>query len=561
MKTQKNIVLIGYNNGMSSKYLPDIVSLGCHPVVLLTAKDVAPEFAVPATLIREQKTYQKTLALVKSYKPLLVLAGDELLVGLSTRLQNDLHLPGNDYKYIKDVTEKGAMHEALKKSGVRYIRGEIAHSVKEALAIYRKFKVKEVVIKPVHAYSSIGVAFCGSEEELKTCATDFFTHGVKLFNGQVLKDELLVQERIRGLENYEYFINTISRNGKHRILQIWQYDFVEVGKNAHAFACIRSVNHLDIAHTALVNYCKAALDALHIVDGPAHTEFFVDLNGPVMVEVNCRISGGRLTEGYNDAIFGHHDTDQILNALLFPKSFHHQLARPYRAYYNGIVKFFIAPADFVAKSFPALSIVKRLRSFYDAVNIPRKNNRVYKTIGFSTNNGLIRLLHRDANIIEEDNRLLHSLERYFFYLLYENGNHQAEDIPPRVNKGETGDDIAKEVIRHGLTLMMNDSINTKVPQYVTPTDIKHVKDALDNFAFGVVNFKKSYEQMSRQEFVEGFLTFADKIRTGGMIIVSERSCNLFPYGASGVEILLKVAGFKIVMPLKTNFVCAVKEDR
>ncbi|MCQ2753135.1 MAG: ATP-grasp domain-containing protein [Bacilli bacterium] len=559
MKEQKNIVLIGYNEGMSSKYLPDIVALGCHPVVLLTAKAKAPKFAVPTTLIREQSTYQKTLALVKSYHPLLVLAGDEMLVELSTRLQNDLHVVGNNYKYIKDVTEKGAMHEALKKAGVRYIRGEVAHSVKEAIAIYRKFKVKEVVLKPLRAYSSIGVSFCGSEEELKKSAEDFFRQGIK-FEDKVLKQEILVQERIRGLENYEYFINTVSRNGKHRVLQIWQYDFVEVGKNAHAFACIRSVDHLDIAHTALVDYCKNILDALHIVDGPAHTEFLIDLKGPVMVEVNCRISGGNLTEGYNDAIFGHHDTDQILNALLFPKSFHHQLAHPYHTYNHGIVKFFISPAQFTAKSYPVLSIVKRLRSFYDTLSIPRKDGLVKKTVGFFTTNGYVRLLHRDANILEADNRLLHYLEQYFFYLLYEN-DHRAENIPPRVNKGATADGVIEKTIRHGLTLMMNDSINDKTPKYVYPTDIKHVKDALSNFAFGVVNFKKSYDSMSRQEFIEGFLTFADKIRTGGMIMVSERSCNLFPYGAPGVEILLKIAGFKIVMPLKANFVCAVKEER
>ncbi|MCQ2792764.1 MAG: ATP-grasp domain-containing protein, partial [Bacilli bacterium] len=452
-KVLENIVLIGCYDEITSKYIQDIVMLNCKPIVFYGPNENEDiKMPVPYQVRHFSSNYQKTLAMIRALHPRLVIAGAEEYLGLITRLQHDLHLPGNSPKYIDIYTKKDAMHEALKKAGVRYIRGEIANSEKEAVEVYRKLKCKEVIIKPTHSSSSQGLYLCRNEKELKERAHNYFTEGVKTAD-QVFKTNLLIQERIKG---DEYFINTITRHGKHKILQIWKYDIVETKDGNLVFPCIYSINKLTPDLTPLINYCKQALDALHIVDDTAHTEFYVDKKGPIMVEVNCRVSGGRLKIGYDDAIFGHHDTDQILNALLFPNNFKKRLNEPYRSFQYGIVKFIVSPRAFKVKSCPVLEIVKRLRSFYSTNSIPRLSGRLDETISFRTMGGFIHLLHPEQKVIEEDNRFLRMMEQKFFYLLFEDENHQNEVLAKRVAKGETLDKMIPNIVSQGLTIVLND---------------------------------------------------------------------------------------------------------
>ena len=118
-------------------------------------------------LIYEQDTFEETLEMVKKLNPILILPGSEDGVVLATKLSNELGLISNPNESLYAMTLKDEMQNALKKAGLRYIKGKTITSLKEALKFYKDSNLKEVVVKPLHNSGSVGVTICSNEEELR----------------------------------------------------------------------------------------------------------------------------------------------------------------------------------------------------------------------------------------------------------------------------------------------------------------------------------------------------------------------------------------------------------
>ncbi|MCQ2792679.1 MAG: hypothetical protein MJ208_04070, partial [Bacilli bacterium] len=114
------------------------------------------------------------------------------------------------------------------------------------------------------------------------------------------------------------------------------------------------------------------------------------------------------------------------------------------------------------------------------------------------------------------------------------------------------------IVSQGLTIVLNDKKGDIGVAYLTTTDFKHLHHELDNYAYGVINLKKTYDHILREELVRNILVFMEKIRMGGKIYISERSINLFPYGLDGMKIMLKIAKFTNIVK-KEKYLVAEKE--
>ena len=75
-----------------------------------------------------------------------------------------------------------------------------------------------------------------------------------------------------------------------------------------------------------MEYAFSVLDAIGITDGPIHGEYMIDKNGLILIEINCRVMGADLSAGFVDRIFGHHETDIVLDAFLNEKGISFQVA-------------------------------------------------------------------------------------------------------------------------------------------------------------------------------------------------------------------------------------------
>ncbi len=232
-------------------------------------------------LIYEQDTFEQTAEMVKKFDPVLILPGSEDGVVLATKLANELGLLANPVESLDAMTLKDEMQNALKRAGIRYIKGETVKSLEEALKFYRNSGLKEVVVKPIRSAASVGVTICSNEDEL--CHSVQSTLGAEGFFGERI-DEVVIQERIRG---DEYVVNTVSHNGVHRVTTLWRYYKKQTPEGNYIYDHMDSVNELGISHGELVEYAYNVADAIGVKYGPIHGEYMIDEKGPVLIEVNC----------------------------------------------------------------------------------------------------------------------------------------------------------------------------------------------------------------------------------------------------------------------------------
>ncbi|MCQ2753141.1 MAG: ATP-grasp domain-containing protein [Bacilli bacterium] len=537
-------------------YIQDIKMRGYKPLVLEVNVDndfyiknillpARKRYISDAVVIKEQSTYQKTLALVKKYHPVAAVVGSETGVELGTRLMNDLHLPSNPYKKIKQYVNKDAMHEALKKAGVRYIRGKVVHNLKEAKAFYQELDVDEVVLKPMHGAGSQGIYFCRSFSEVEKRLKDSI-QSCNFFGEKF--DGVLMQEKIKGIECY---VNTMSRNKKHRIISMWKYSIGETSDGKMIFDNAESVNLLEVSSTRLVQYAFDCLDAIGVENGPAHTEFFIDEKGPVMVEINCRVAGASMPIPFLDRIFGHHDTDQILDDLLYIEHFNYCLEQEYRTYEKGMLKLLIIPKEFTAVNAPVTKIVSHLNSFYSTSVAPIKNmRRIGRTIDLETSGGTVYLVNKDHGLVQRECEFLHLLELYFFNILFQGkGEKIKELVKPYKRSQKEIDEIVNFSRKNGPCILLTDQKlsydNVKV------VDINHTLVNYNDYEIAIIDldFKKLFfSKMTRSEIFEILYEFLHKVRVNGYVIIPESTYSHVPYQSQGIEILLRLAGYSIQNP-------------
>ena len=161
------------------------------------------------------------------------------------------------------MTLKDEMQNALKKAGLRHIRGKTIHTVEETLEFYRALGLKEVVIKPTRNAGSFGVTMCSNEKEIENAIES--TLGSKGYLGDKKTTELVIQEK--KILGDEYIVNTVSHKGVHRVTTIWKYYKKQTNDGNYIYDYMDSVNELDISHAEMVEYAYKVADAIGIEYG------------------------------------------------------------------------------------------------------------------------------------------------------------------------------------------------------------------------------------------------------------------------------------------------------
>lgn len=549
---KRNIVICEYiSTGVN--YIDDAIARGYEPVLLEAAIVGTPEEQrlfralrdpIKARLkgrykiIPEDSDYDKVLAQVKELDPVLVIAGNEFGVPLATRLGEDLGLPGNPVSRLRAMTEKDSMHQALKDHGLRSIRGKVVTSEEEAVEYYRELGKEDVVVKRVRGAGTQGVYICSGYDEMLRAVRESFSNNV-CEGGEAVA--IMIQERIMGTE---YIVNTVSCAGRHRVVSVWKYDKLKLANGTNAYNNAVAVPRLEVGHSELIRYACEVASAIGIQYGPVHGEYMVDENGPVLIEVNCRPMGGSMQRKFVEGIFGQHETDSALDSYIDPEKFEEESHKPYRVRKYGAMKFFIIPEDTEVDSAPVLQIATHLRSYYTASfdQIGRATT-LYETRNLETAGGTVFLQHEDEQVLREDCELLHLLEMKYPRILFQGLNGAKGDA-------KTERDIPAVMAAancRGATLVFSDTLTSL--EGATVVDSDGLADAYDSYEQGILDLSGPGSFADLESAIQQIYLFASKIRKGGRILVPESTyCNL-PYGMEGMEILLKVAGLRIELPV------------
>ena len=488
-------------------------------------------------IIPENPDYDEVLRQVRDLDPVAVVAGSEFGVPLATRLAADLGLPGNPVDRIPAMTEKDAMHRALKEYGIRSIYGKVISTEEEALSFYRELGKDEIVVKPARGAGSQGVFLCEGEEEMLRAVRRHFAQQDEM---GVENHSVLLQERINGTE---YVVNTVSCNGNHRVVSVGVYDKYRLNNGTNAYNYLRFVTRLEVGHSALLRYACQVADAIGVKYGPIHGEYIVDEEGPVLVEVNCRPMGGGLVRLYSEMVSGQHETDSALDSYLDPEKFYLDSLKPYRLKRCGIGKDLVFTKDTEIVSAPVLQICRRLRSYYSAsYDLIGRTDMVRQTTDLETEAGVVYLIHDSEQQVRDDCDLLHLLEMKYPGILYQEPAEHTEHVAVERDI----DHVLKAAGCHGATLIFSDS--DFAAEGAAVVSGRELDSAYDSYEQGILDLSDPASFADLESVIQQIFVFMDKVRAGGRILVPESTyCNM-TYGLEGMEILLKVYGAMIELP-------------
>lgn len=534
-------------------FIGDIVNRGYKPVVLelKSGFDDVEKYKVMVNsfydkidekfdMIFEKDSYEETLEEVRKSNPEIIVPGSERGVILATKLANDLNLLCNPIENIDAMTLKDEMHNRLAEKGLRYIRGRTVTTVEEACEFYDEESLTEVVVKPVYSAASVGVKICENRDEMIDALNENFSE--KNYYGQDM-NELIVQERIKG---EEYFINTVSNEGIHRVTTIWKYNKVHTADGDMIYDTIETVNEIGIGEAEMVEYAYKVADAIGIQFGAVHGEYMIDSKGPVLIEVNCRPNGCTMPAEFIDRISGQHETDSILDSYLKPSRFHAKRKERYRLNAYAALKLFIVPEDIMVRSSPMSAISPRLKSFYQTtLDYIEEDTFFMKTKDLETSGGLVYMVHEDKAVLQGDIDYLRSVERNVFSLVLSD----EKDMNYQLDEEKLAKDL-KEVVsiteEYGTGLLITDQFLEGVE--VLQVGLDGFADLNGEFDYVIVNLNRSLIDKRDDLGADIILNIFSDIKVGGIVFIPETTYRYISSGRKGVEALLKTLDLRIEVP-------------
>ena len=408
-------------------FLEDIRKRGFEPVILESyipegyarrlmdaeRKAKYSKIQYPVTIIKEKPEYEATLQEIRDLDPFLVLVGGEEGVILGTRLANDLGMPGNPVSNLDRMTQKSVMHNTLRDAGLRYIQGEEVSSCEDCIRFLEKTGVEDAVLKHVHGVASVGVHLVHGRQEVLEAFREEET-SENMFGEE--ENRLMLQERIFG---EEYIVNTLSRNGIPAFTSMFKYYKKQMPSGAIIYRGLETVMELDESEKELVEYALDTVRALGITDGPVHGEYMIDEQGPVLIEANCRVMGGSAPVGFLDKVYGHHETDVILESMLDSDYHREFMKRPYRPMRRGYVKDFYSDRKKTISSSGIVPIVLNMRSYNSGwLENAGKTGILHETIDLETETGCVYLVHDDPEVSKKEFELLMLIEEKYPNLMH-----------------------------------------------------------------------------------------------------------------------------------------------
>jgi len=211
-----------------------------------------------------------------------LVTSSEYFVAVTARAATRLGLPGADPGAVERCRDKRRQRAALAGSGVAVPAHSPAATPEEAVTAAAAIGFP-VVVKPADGTGSRGVRLCCNPTEVLGHAAALLArrHDER---GQPTIPAVLVEEYVPAPEVSVETLGTtvIGVTAKHLG---HLPSFVECG---HDFPCPSG------AAPVVGPLAVAALKAIGLGFGPAHTEIRVGAHGPVVIEVNPRLAGGRI---------------------------------------------------------------------------------------------------------------------------------------------------------------------------------------------------------------------------------------------------------------------------
>ncbi len=409
-----------------------------------------------------------------------VCCGSDSGLACAERLLHAL-APARSNGVLNARRDKFEQHEALRAHGLEAARQAGATEWAEAERFLRTLPSPlHVVLKPRRGQGSTRVGLARSTAE----AEALFARVLELpasLDEQADVSSVLLQEFLQG---EEWVVDTMSRDGEHKVMALWRYDKGEANgvrateartedraqrpPRLHAVTRVLARPSWQAPFVyfgieprpaageralAMCEYAVAVLEALAWRWGPVHMEvMWVEGRGPVLVEANCGRLNGEEFKFLAEVCFGCTSYDAHFASLLGGDDEWRAVPpRPPEALRGAgrLVKLVAAGAG-VVRAVNHLEHIYALPSFARLHLESEEGEWLKQTVDLNSCAGDVVLLHSEQAQVEEDYTALRQLQPTLFELEEEEeteGEAAGGEGPPPLSPAEKLRAEAEEVAR------------------------------------------------------------------------------------------------------------------
>ncbi|MGW7002435.1 ATP-grasp domain-containing protein [Streptomyces sp. NPDC054933] len=332
-----------------------------------------------------------------------VVAGTESGVLLADTLAHLMGLPGNRYETRTARRDKAVMGRTVAEAG---LATPLAGTFEDADAAARWFadrELAEAVVKPPNSAASDNVRFCRSGQEVRR-ACELVLDSRNIY--QERNPAVLVQERLHGVE---YYANSVSHAGVHRIAELWRYTKRTGGTGRPVYDYEEPVPLGSAEAAPLREFVPAVLDAIGVSFGAAHTEVMVTARGPVLIESGARLGGGTkpwVVEKYS----GVSQTSLLADTLVDPEGLRHfdDTAVAWSSRLRNVA--LVNPAAGLVRSLDWTARIEALPTLVALAHGVRPGQVLETTTDLVSSPGYVYLAAEDPQDVDRDYRALRAME-------------------------------------------------------------------------------------------------------------------------------------------------------
>ncbi|GLW73265.1 hypothetical protein Kpho02_55640 [Kitasatospora phosalacinea] len=349
----------------------------------------------------------RTAEAVAAHGPVALIPGVERAVLLADALTERLGLPTNGTALSAARRDKYRMLETVRAAGVPAASQVLADDLDTLLDWYATAGGR-VVLKPVSSAGSDGVYFCDSAAEVRKAFDALI--GTRSALGQ-RNSTVLAQEYLVG---HEYIVNTVSLGGRHRVTDVWKMHHLSANGVPEVAAGAELLPARGPEQDLLVEHTRQVLDALGIVNGPAHTELKLTPQGPRLVETGARVCGADVHVPTGAAL-GVSQLDRVVDAFVDPERFLDGWEEGYRVLRHARIVNMVSPVAGTLVSYPRMAELEALESFHEVLYRVSPGGRLHRSIDDWTFPLRVYLLNESASAVARDALTTRYLDGPGFY--------------------------------------------------------------------------------------------------------------------------------------------------
>lgn len=358
--------------------------------------------------IRHEGDLAATAAALRAWEVGCVIAGGESGVELADRLNAELGTPGNGMSRPSCRRDKYEMVLAVRDAGLRHAATVLASDADQIIEWAGSTVGYPVVLKPVASAGQDNVMACASAEEVRTAHARIRSSTNR--QGQP-NTVVLAQEFLAGTE---YFVNTVSHDGRHHTAEIWRYRKRRIPGGHIIHDYVEPLSPDDPDARALESYSHQVLDALEIHNGAAHAEIMMTADGPVLVECAGRLGGGAVPQVLSRSMAAN-QIDLLAMSVARPDAFDRLPASVHRLLRHTLYVHLVNPDDHgVAPSHEDMAVVRALPSWAHTALMHPEGRPLTRTVDFPSQPGFVILISDDPDQLWADYAALREIEQVLY---------------------------------------------------------------------------------------------------------------------------------------------------